>query len=248
MEYKYAKKTSYEDYSAGRVIYHQKGRTNFSVKITEELIYRSMDMLGKSSDLTLYDPCCGSGYLLTVAGFLFPNNFSKIIGSDIDEAALKLASLNLSLLSSDGLSTRKEAIEDMYESYQKSSHRDALGSVEKLENIISHRQKCPEINLFKSDITKEIGPLNINFRADIIFVDVPYGEIIDWKSESESLLNISLLLESVKPVVDENSILIVSSRKKDIIKSNSFNRIKKFNIGKRKIEFLMLKGEKDGYV
>ena len=246
MEYKYAKKRSYEDYFAGRVIYHQKGRTNFSVKITEELINRAMDMSVKSSDLTIYDPCCGSGYLLTIAGFLFPNNFSKIIGSDIDEAALELASLNLSLLSSDGLRTRKEAIEDMYERFQKSSHRDALESVEKFENSISHRKKCPEINLFKSDITKEIGPSNINFKADIIFVDVPYGEIIDWKSESESLLNISLLLESVKLMVDENSILIVSSRKKEIINSNSFKRIKKFNIGKRKIEFLMLKGEKDG--
>ena len=78
------------------------GNRRFSVAVRE--------YLPEKSHLTLYDPCCGSGYLLTVLGYLNHNQIDMFVGSDIDQNAAELARQNLALLTWEGLMNRvKEA-------------------------------------------------------------------------------------------------------------------------------------------
>lgn len=241
MEYKFANKKNYEDFSAGRVIHHKSGMTNFPVRITEEVIWRCISYIDKDEELCIYDPCCGTGYLLTVAGFLFRSKFKMIVGSDIDVNVLKVAEKNLSLLSIEGLNVRKKEIAGMLEEYNKDSHYDALNSISFFEEIIKNQKANPIVKLFRNDILNENDLSKSDFISDIVIVDIPYGELVDWKSINSSKSNIELLLDSVVKVINYDSIVVISSKKNERIITDKFTRIERLNIGKRKIELLKLK-------
>lgn len=95
MEYRYGKNENYEDFSSGRVIYGGAGVPNFPVRLAIEIFGRCLDYKSRKNELTVYDPCCGGGYLLTVLGFHYPEIF-KLVGSDVDEAMLSVAEKNFS--------------------------------------------------------------------------------------------------------------------------------------------------------
>lgn len=113
MEYKYGQNQNYEDFSSGRVLYHGEGMTNFPVRLAQEIYGRCLEYSPKKSHITLYDCCCGGGYLLTVLGFLNQDSIGKIIGSDINEEILHTARKNLSLLTLEGIDKRIKELEEM---------------------------------------------------------------------------------------------------------------------------------------
>ena len=125
MEYKYGKKDNYQNFSSGRVLYHENGMTNFPVRLAQEIYGRCLQYSPKKNNICLYDCCCGGGYLLTVLGFLNQDTIGRIIGSDINIELLNTAKKNLSLLSKEGINNRIVEIEQMIESYQKQSHIEA---------------------------------------------------------------------------------------------------------------------------
>lgn len=72
MDYKYCHNENFEDFASGRVIYGKAGFTNYPIRIANEAFRRAVGYLGKEDGLTIYDPCCSGGYLLTVLGLLNP--------------------------------------------------------------------------------------------------------------------------------------------------------------------------------
>ena len=104
MKYIFAKNsTNYADFAGGRVLYSMKGATGFPVRLASEIFQRCTDFLikqGSRGPYTIYDPFCGSGYLLTVLGFLHGKSIKKIIASDIDVKFINMAKKNLELIES----------------------------------------------------------------------------------------------------------------------------------------------------
>src|SRR5690606_6304478 len=86
--------------------------------------------------LRVYDPCCGGGYLLTVLGFLHSARIQSLHGSDTNPAIVSLASDNLKLLTAEGLDTRRDTLQNLADTYNKSSHHEALQSVERLRQCL----------------------------------------------------------------------------------------------------------------
>src|SRR5919198_6265316 len=101
MKYRFAtERVTYEDYASGRILYGRPGFTAFPVRLASELFQRCADRLaqeGKPPPYSLFDPCCGGGYLVTVAGLLHGDRLAGILASDIDPEAVDLAGRNLSL-------------------------------------------------------------------------------------------------------------------------------------------------------
>ena len=91
MKYDTDKKINYEILAAGNVLHGAKGMPNFPVKLANEIFSRSLGYSTKKEKLTIYDPCCGGGYLLTAIGYLNGNTIAPIIGSDIDDRSLDWA-------------------------------------------------------------------------------------------------------------------------------------------------------------
>lgn len=235
MVYKYYKNQNFEDFACGRVIYGRAGFSNYPVKIAYEAFNRGLEYLGKKENITVYDPCCGSGYLLTVLGFLNPDAISRIVASDISEEAIALAKDNLSLLFEEGLLKRKRQIGEMFAKFNKQSHKDAIKSADLFLDIIRKRKLNPQIDCFTADVLDSSQFENSDFLVDIMITDVPYGNLVAWSEKDDP---INRFLTNIIPVLHENSVLVISTDKNQKIRNERFYRLEKFSVGKRKISVL----------
>jgi 23S rRNA (guanine2535-N1)-methyltransferase len=206
--YKYAGKNNYEDYASGRVIYHRSGKPGFPVRLASEIFSRCVRYLPQDKAVTIYDPCCGSGYFLTVLGFIYPERIKEIYASDIDDEALVLANENLSLLTEDGLLKRKAHIEKMLSEYNKTSHLDALKSIGKFIEIVRIRKNDLSVNCFQADVFSKDDLKNHKFVSDIVIADVPYGNMAIWSDQRQDPIDI--MLDVLRSVININSIIAVS--------------------------------------
>jgi len=238
MEYKFAPNQSYEDLSSGRVIFHEKGFSNFPVRLASEIFMRCFELIGKPAEkIKLYDPCCGGGYLLTILGFLHHEQIGEIYGSDIAADATELAQKNLGLLMREGLNLRKVQLEQLYQSYGKASHLGALESA-------AHLAKLSTDDLVSHVFVRDVLSANASgFEmplVDIIITDVPYGNLVSWSSDAhkpEEQSNIALMLEQLFSHLKETGVIAIISDKKQKIDYQNFKRVSKIQVGKRKIEF-----------
>lgn len=231
MEYKYAENKNYEDFASGRVLYHINGVPNFPVRLVNEIYGRCLEYSNKKEDICLYDCCCGGGYSLTVLGLLNQQSISKIMASDIDYKMLEIASLNLSLLSKEGIQRRIEEIHLLYENFNKISHRDAEESAMKLSNLI---QKEINVELFQANVLQNI---EMDIKPDVIITDVPYGNLVDWQGGADG---VNYLMESLTRICSNKTILAICMNKNQKINNTRFRRLEKQNIGKRKFEIFKL--------
>src|SRR5215211_6457770 len=102
MQYKYAKEQqNYSDFSSGRVFYSLPGHPAFPVRLASEIFQRCLahrkTTYQVSTPCTLYDPCCGAAYHLSILAYLHWGHIREVIASDIDEKAVALAERNLRL-------------------------------------------------------------------------------------------------------------------------------------------------------
>jgi len=75
-----------------------------------------------------------------------------------------------------------------------------------------------------------------SFKADIVFADVPYGNLAAWSEHTSPAID--RLLDTIIPVLGEHSVVAISSNKAQKITNPRYKRIRKILIGKRKIELL----------
>ncbi len=227
MEYKFTKNDNFEDFSSGRVLYHIGGEPTFPVRLTLEIYERCLEYSNKKTDITLYDCCCGGAYMLTILGLLKNNTISRLFGSDIDTKSIRLAEDNLGLLTASGLNKRKNELEALYQLYGKSSHQDALCSIDRIKTLLAKEITAGVFhqNAFKFN--------NLSFIPDIIMTDVPYGNLVEW---NEGLGGINEMLISISKVCGPETILCICMDKKQKIQTDLFERLEKQMIGKRKFE------------
>jgi 16S rRNA G966 N2-methylase RsmD len=239
MKYKYEKnKNNYEDFSSGRVLYNASGLTAFPVRLASEIFQRCQYFLKKegiNKPYSLYDPCCGGAYLLTVLGFLHGEAINKIYASDINHTAIEIATKNLSLLNQTGLLERIKLIEQLYSLYSKKSHSNALISASHLQKMLEQKQIQIETTCFQGDISLDLkSQIGNTADFDIIITDIPYGNIAKWQSNS----SIQILLTNIYSIVSKQGIVAISADKAQKIKHNLYKRLDYFKVGKRHIAIL----------
>ena len=258
MLYKYFQKNNYEDFSSGKVIYQKAGFPNYPVRLAGEIFSRCLEYSGKNK-VTLYDPCCGCGYMVTVLGFLFNEKIISIHASDVSPDAVEISEKNLSLLTIGGIEKRKNELTSFVENYGKDSHRDALLSLNRLRELHKHEIA---INCFTADVLASRSLDKRNFTADIVMTDVPYGGLSVWQNENDLSVEpdetenrdqpdmqngqstpesqIDILLDTIKPVLGPHSVISISYDNRNKISNDAYKTIDMIRTGRRKIEFLKL--------
>lgn len=238
MEYLYAARENYEAFASGRVIYHKSGLSTFPVRLASELFMRCRAFCNKQAALTLYDPLCGEGYLLTVLSMLHRQHIAQVMGSDISEEALTIARENISLLGETGLTKRRAQLQNLFDQYGKTSHQGALQTADSwLEKL---KTTTPiESQVFTCDLLQPKALQTAGFKADILLSDVPYGSMASWSGGAGNEMHI--FLENLLPVLHADTVLAIISDKAQKIHSPYFQRLKLLRAGKRKIELLKLK-------
>jgi len=249
MQYQYAKeRPDYSDLASGRVFYSLPGHPAFPIRLADEILQRCLAEL-EANQVTgpcvLYDPCCGAAYQLAILGYIHWHSFREVVGSDIDQKAVRVAQQNLGLLSVNGLDKRISEISEMIRLYGKVSHREALDSAHRLQNRIrtltkEHflKTRTFQANALDGAMLRESLK---GLGVDIVFVDVPYGLHSHWYNpDSSSTLGNSLwqMLNALLDVLVPTSVVAVVSDKLQRASHEGYQRIEQFQVGKRRVVLL----------
>jgi 23S rRNA (guanine2535-N1)-methyltransferase len=233
MTYRFATETEdYSDFAAGSVLYNLPGATSFPVRLADEIFQRAQLHLPPDEPLRLYDPCCGTAYLLTILGLRHGQHIAALYGSDIDERRLATARANLALLTEAGLRQRQAQLEQHLAAYGKDAHRQALESFQRLQTRLP--ASPIETLIFAADALKPVTTLH---DVDLVITDVPYGDRVTWQNAGESS-PIQTLLAALRPALKTRAVLAIVTGKAVKVQHDDYTRVERFQIGKRQITFL----------
>lgn len=251
MTYRYAQeRPDYSDYAAGPVLYSAPGRPAFPVRHTSEIFQRCQAHLlrvGVSPPYTVYDPCCGSAYLLVTLAYLHWPALRRVVGSDLDPDVLSLAVRNLALLTPAGLNTRLSQLTELYQQFGKESHAQAIASVERLKARLKAYLQHQAIHsrVFAANALDPAALLSQlqGETIDLVITDLPYGQRTHWlegDSEAASGDNGWQLLEALRSVVRPEAIIALTTVKQHAIAHEHYLRLGQWQIGKRRTLFFRL--------
>lgn len=231
-------KADYRDLASGQVLLSAPGQPAFPVRLVSEIFQRARALLGNPAAVSLYDPCCGSGYHLAVLGFLHREALANLTASDIDPETVKLATRNLSLLTLEGLDQRRQAIAADWQAFGKASHQLALASADRLLVRLAEAPALPT-RVFVADATQP-GQIvaHLDHPVDLVLSDLPYGQLTAWQGERKTQQPIWHLLEQLRPVLHEHSVVALATTKGEVVAHKKFERYGRFRLGKRLITFL----------
>jgi len=228
MIYRFAEKNSFQYLAAGSVIKSYKGNTNFPVRLGHEIFNRCLQYIDNKEKVTIYDPMCGSGYLLTTVGLLNFNKISKIYGSDINDEVINVARKNLRLLTIEGIKKRENEIQHLLDNYDRESYEIGLQQITIFKNIVN---KDLDFELFKRDLFEE--SVKSDIKADIIIMDLPYNNLVNYQGNYSK----NKLEEQIVRLTQKNTIIAVIKNKAQKLTVNStLQRLEKIKTGKRVIE------------
>lgn len=247
--YQYAlERGDLSDLASGRVFHSLPGHPAFPVRLASEVFQRCLAARragGSPGPCVLYDPCCGAGYHLSVLATLHWDEIGEVIGSDIDEHAVRVAGQNLGLLSPAGMERRIAEIESMLASYGKDSHREALGSARALRDRIAAlaARRLLRARAFQASaldgaaLRQGLG----GSAVDIVFTDIPYGSHSHWREPvtgQPPAHPLESMLGALAGVLAPGGVVAVACDKRQRAAHPQFQRIEAFQVGKRRITLL----------
>jgi len=243
VEYKFASEDSnYSDLASGNVFYSLPGYPAFPVPLASEIYQRCQALHGKGSQpCTIYDPCCGAAYHLSVIAYLHWDSVCRVICSDINEKAVQLAERNLGLLTPGGIRRRIREISAMVRLYDKESHKGALESISRIQEQVNQLTAVRPIqtHVFRANAT-DAASLHEGLQdtcIDMVITDIPSGIHSQWE-QTQAPDPTWAMLESLFSFLSPKSILVVASDKKQKISHEKYHLLEKFQIGKRQVVFL----------
>lgn len=244
MPYKYVtEQQDYSDFASGQVFYSLPGHPAFPVRLASEIFQRCMALretiYHAAGPCSLYDPCCGAAYHLSVLACLHGERIRAITASDVDEKAVGLANRNLALLAPNGMDRRMAEISTLIEQYGKDSHRAALASASTLKNALAVKQAVP-VTVFQADATDPaaIGKNITPGSVDMVFTDVPYGQHSHWQGAGVFSNPLSAMLDALFAFLSPVSVLAIASDKGQKVSHPGYQRLEQFQIGKRRVVIL----------
>jgi hypothetical protein len=234
VQYQYATaKGDYRDLASGFVLRSAPGQPAFPVRLAQELFQRSAAHLPTGSQLSLWDPCCGSGYLAAVLGLLYRRRLARVICSDISAEAVALAAGNLALLSGAGLAERERELRERAVRYGKPSYLEAAQAALRLaEQLRETGGDLPGITQ-RADIFDPAALATLP-TADLVITDVPYGEQTAWQSSAQlGDQPLSAMLHSLCQVLPPHAIVAICARKRRISFGRPVQALERLKLGHR---------------
>lgn len=191
MAYRHATtRAGYEDLASGFVLHSAAGLPAFPVRLASEMFQRALALRaavgsaqgGADRPVVVWDPCCGSGYLLTVLAVLHRSRIAAVLASDIDEDAVRIASRNLELLSQDALAARAIHLREQAERFDKSSYVAAADATERIARGLAAGGGDVPYAAYRADVFDRdaLATVTGKWTPDIVVTDVPYGEQTTW--------------------------------------------------------------------
>lgn len=237
MAYRHAlTRENYADLSSG-VLHSAPGFPAFPVRLASEMFQRAL-AFAPGPTAQLWDPCCGSGYLLTALALRHRRDITGVLGTDLDPAALTLAQKNLDLLSEHGMDARSDELRARAERLDKPGYLDAAAAAHRLARGLAKRggalpRGVAQADVFNSDQLRRA--LN-GKRPNLVVTDVPYGEQTSWEGPDRAA-GVNGMLRALEEVLDDGAVIAVATRGRKASLDEAHRPIASFKIGTRAVAF-----------
>ncbi len=239
MTYRYAcRRGDDSDLASGRVLRSAPGMPGFPVRLASEIFQRAAAFSDSTGPLTLWDPCCGSGYLLTVLGLLHPEQLHTLVATDLDDHALSLARANLALLTPEGLQARRRELEELSTVYDKPTHHEAVQAADRLQYQVG-ATPTPTVLTRQADAfdPHQLATSLHQVHPDLVVTDVPYGQLTHWSTTATHTPSIPNLARSLATVIPPSTIMAITCRARRV-PLDGLPTLSSFKIGHRSVVFL----------
>jgi 23S rRNA (guanine2535-N1)-methyltransferase len=230
---------NYADLASGAVLHSAPGHPAFPVRLASEMFRRALALLDAQGPVTIWDPCCGSGYLVTVLALLHRERIHEVIATDIDSEAVAIARRNLALLTEAGLSARAADLTELADRYGKASHADAARVARRLArqlagaggDLPSHAETA---DVFDSgQLVSALGGRS----PHIVITDVPYGEQTEWQG-ADAGSGTAGMVRAVASRLPAGAVIVVAARGRRVPLDDDVRPVEKFKIGTRSVALL----------
>ncbi|MDN5916009.1 MAG: rRNA methyltransferase [Pseudonocardia sp.] len=201
VQYRHAPAANFGDLDA--VLASAPGRPSLPVRLTLELFGRCREHLAEPGPVVVWDPCCGTGQLLSTLGLLRGDEVAGLVGSDADPEPLSLAARNLALLAPGGPDARAAELDALADRHDKPGYRDAAAAARRLGRSVTgppsesgpQSESGPlsgsgppsEICVADALAPEATGPIVARHRPRIVLADVPYGRQTRWAGSGASI-------------------------------------------------------------
>jgi hypothetical protein len=205
------------DLAPGVVLHSAPGQPAFPVRLALELFRRAQADLGRER-ITLWDPCCGSGYLATVLGLLERGSLERVLASDVSDDALGLARRNLRLLDPDGLSERADERRRGARELGKPRYDDFAASADRLrQGLVDAGGALPTaVGAADAFDAGSLGAFLGGDAPDLVLTDVPYGERVTWAGAAPATDRVPALLATLGAVLPTHAAVVVCDRSRKV--------------------------------
>lgn len=210
MKYRFAPARSFEDLASGLVLRSAPGHPGFPVRLASELFQRALNHLGRTDDVVLWDPFCGSGQLVTSLALLHREAVLGVVASDIDPGAVALAARNLALTAPAGLAARREEVAILAQRHGRESHARAVAAADRLAQLPGNP---PEVRSGTADATdpQSLATLLGGIRPHVVVSDLPYGEQTGWGGTGADVAA-ERALQAVSAVMAPGGVVVLVNR------------------------------------
>ncbi|MFI6920033.1 rRNA methyltransferase [Nonomuraea spiralis] len=232
-------KGDYSDLASGSVLRSAPGFPAFPVRLASEIFLRALALRGGDAPAVVWDPCCGSGHLLSVVGLLHRRLIASLVASDISANALDLAAANLLLLDPDALEARARVLEERAERFDKPSYLEAAGAARRLGGGLAAAGGSLPSLVRRADVfdRDELAAVTAATTPDIVITDVPYGEQTNWLG-GHGEAGVPEMLGNVASVLPGEAVLAVTARGRKVPLGAGPRPRKEFRIGTRSVALL----------
>lgn len=237
MAYRYAlTRENYADFSGG-VLHSAPGFPQFPVRLASEMFQRALALV-PSSTAQVWDPCCGSGHLLTTLAFLHRRDIASVLGTDVDPAALILARKNLDLLSEHGMDARSDELRARAERRGKPAYLDAAVAAQRLACRLAERGGALPHGVAQADVfdSDQLRRALDGQHPNLVITDIPYGEQTSWDGP-DGAAGINGMLRALEEVLDDGAVIAVATRGRKVRLDRACRPIASFRIGTRAVVF-----------
>ncbi len=238
MMYRHAvDRQNYTDLSSGGVLFSAPGFPAFPARLASEIFQRAV-ALRPGGPVRVWDPCCGSGYLLTVLALMHRSDIVGVLGTDIDPSALALAERNLGLLTQRGFASRAEQLSKWAQRWDKPAYLETARAARRLARRLQEDGGPLPIRVAQADVFEpdQLRRSLRDYRPGLVVADVPYGERTFWKGQTGSS-GTENMLRSIDSVLDRDAVIAVVARGRKVHVDDARRAVASFRIGSRAVAF-----------
>lgn len=219
------------------VLHSAPGFPAFPVRLADE-IFQRIRAVRPDGPVSVWDPCCGSGHLLTVLTSLHRAAISEVVATDADPAAIALAARNLGLLSETGLRARAAELDDRSTRFGRPGYAAAAAEARRMAGRLVRAGGDVPVSLARADAldADDLHRALDGRRPEVVITDVPYGERTSW-SGPRAGLGLEGMLRALATVLDRDAVVAVAARGRTV-DTGGRRRIASFRVGTRAVVLL----------